>query len=366
MNERTVSSDTLIGQATTDKRFAPKFGAVPESAAQPPPQAPATTLPRPEQIPPPADRDPLWFSPLFVLAPARSNSTVAATMIGMHPELYGFPELALFRRDTVAQLMVDPPGWRGAPAKLRVSGMLRSIAQLHDGEQTDRTVADALVWLQGRRTWRVEMVLDHLLGCVAPRIGVEKSPETSSRDNYLARATAAYPRARFLHLTRHPLSTVESMHRSWHQLGYWEIEPETFHNFCLGVWFFQHQRIHRLLEALPPDRGMQVRSEDMLNTPQDVLPRICKWLGVDVGQEAIDAMCHPERSTHAGLGPSGAVGGGDSGFLRDPVMHTTPLPDSLDLPPEWLVDPWLLVAAMDLAHQLGYGPEPDRGTTLKV
>jgi len=275
-------------------------------------------------------------------------------MIGMHPELYGFPELALFRRDTLAQLMADPPGWRGARAELRMSGLLRSVAQAHHGEQTDQTVADAQVWLDARRSWRVEMILDDLLGRVAPRIGVEKSPETSSRDNYLARATAAYPRARFLHLTRHPLTTVESMHKSWHKLGYWEIQPETFHNFCLGVWYFQHQRIHRLLQRLPPDRGMQVRSEDMLNAPRDVLPRICKWLGVDAGDAAIDEMCHPELAYHARLGPAGAVGGGDSGFLRDPVMHSTRLPDSLDIPSEWLVDPWLLVATIDLAHRLGY------------
>ena len=47
-------------------------------------------------------------------------------------------------------------------------------------------------------------------------------------------------------------------------------------------------------------------------------------------------MCHPERSAHAHLGPADAAGGRDTGFLRNPVMRTTRLPDSLDIPSEWM------------------------------
>jgi len=72
-------------------------------------------------------------------------------------------------------------------------------------------------------------------------------------------------------------------------------------------------------------------------------------------------MCHPERSAHAHLGPADAAGGRDTGFLRNPVMRTTRLPDSLDIPSEWLVDPWLLVAAIDQVHQLGYGTDAEVG-----
>jgi hypothetical protein len=275
-------------------------------------------------------------------------------MLGMHPELWGFPELALFRRETVAELIEDRPGWRGPPAEMRLAGLLRALAQLDAGEQTASTIAAAREWLKARREWRAELVFDHLLRAAAPRVGVEKSPETTSHDIYLARVLKAYPRARFLHLTRHPVSSITSMHRHWSALGYWEIRPETFHQFCTGVWYRQHARIDRLLASLPPDRGFRARSEDVLGDPRGTLPGICRWLGVAAGPEAIEEMCHPERGPHASVGPAAAPGGGDSGFLQDPTLRPASAPGSLDLPDGWLVDPWQWLATIELAARFGY------------
>jgi hypothetical protein len=197
-------------------------------------------------------------------------------------------------------------------------------------------------------------VLDHLLAGAAPRIGVEKSPETSSREAFLDRLLAAYPRARFLHLTRHPVASATSMHTAWSTKGYWDIAPELFHQFCLGLWHFQHQRIADLVDALPPDRGLRVRGEDLINAPHDVLPRICRWLGVDGAPDAIDAMAHPERWPYAHVGPRGAAGGADAAFLRSPALHPVTLPDTLAPPADWVLDPWLSLRVAGLAQRLGY------------
>ncbi len=229
--------------------------------------------------------------------------------------------------------MTDPPDWRGAPAHRRMAGLLRAIAELHDGEQTDASIAAAGAWLQDRREWRSADVYDHLLDACAPRIGVEKSPEHASGDAPLARVEAAYPRARYIHLTRHPVPAVQSMHREWHTLGYWTIEPELFHHFCLGVWYFQHARIDRFVAQRDAERVLRVRSEDLVNSPAPQLRRICTWLRVDDSDDAIDAMCHPERSPYARLGPSQALGGGDSGYLRDPVLRPTRCPTRSTSPP---------------------------------
>jgi hypothetical protein len=316
--------------------------------------APRVPAPQPTAVAAPAARDPLWHAPLFVLAPARSHSSIATAMLGQHPQLCAFPELLLFRSETVAGLLRDPPGWRGVPALTRISGLCRALAQHHDGEQTEATVATAADWLRARRGWSTADVLDHLLDAAAPRIGVEKSPENASRDDYLTRLNAAYPRARYIHLTRHPVPSVRSMHHHWSGLDYWTLAPDLFHHFCLGVWTFQHRRIHTFVSALPADRRLTVRSEDLLNDPQTQLPRICAWLGIDAGAEAIEAMSHPERSPYARIGPPDALGGGDSGFLREPALRATQLPASLDVPADWQVDPWSLLSAMELAQRLGY------------
>jgi hypothetical protein len=296
----------------------------------------------------------MWFSPVFVLAPARSNSSVVAAMLGQHPDLCVFPELALFRKDTLGALLTDPPGWKGPPTRLRLAGLFRALAEHHDGRQTPETVEAASRWVEARRTWTVGDVLDYLLRLAAPRTGLEKSPENSSREEYLARLDATYPRARYVHLTRHPVPSVASMHSVWIDKGYWRVKPELFHHFCLGVWNFQHARIHAFVQTLPPDRALQVRSEDILNTPAETLPRVCSWLGIDGGAEAIDAMTHPESSPYARIGPQGAAGGWDNGFMRDPVLRKTELPKRFDLPVEWNVDPWLTVASFELAARLGY------------
>lgn len=300
------------------------------------------------------ERDPMRYSPVFVLCPARSNSSVVTAMLGEHPELCVFPELALFRKETVGELLGDPPGWTGPAARLRMAGVLRALAEHHDGAQNAETVAAAERWVEARSSWGVADLLDHLLEGAAPRTGIEKSPESSSREEYLARMTAAYPRARYLHLTRHPVPTVASMHRVWHDRGYWKVDPTVFHHFCLGVWFHQHRRIDELIRRLPQGRGLQVRSEDVLNDPEATLPRVCDWLGVDSGAAAVEVMIRPERSPYASEGPQGAVGGWDHGFLREPGLRRAELPSSLDLPPGWVVEPWLMLSSRALASHLGY------------
>ncbi len=320
------------------------------SESEPPTIAPAPAA----AVAAPPQRDPLWFSPVFVLAPARSNSSVVTAMLGEHPELCGFPELALFRKDTVDELLTDPPGWKGPATGLRLAGCFRALAEHHDGDQTPETVEAAAQWVEARRSWTVADLLDHLLGLATPRIGLEKSPENSSREEYLVRLSAAYPRARFLHLTRHPVPSVASMHRAWSDKGYWRVPPELFHHFCLGVWYYQHARIHRFIASLPPDRGLRVRSEDVLNDPAPALRRICRWIGIESGPEVLEAMRHPERSPYARTGPKGALGGWDAGFMRDPVLRTAEVPTSFDSPAEWILEPWLQLASFELASRFGY------------
>ena len=313
-----------------------------------------TTSDPPQRVPQP-HRDPSWHRPVFVLAPARSNSSVVSAMIGMHPELYGFPELALFRSEKVAQLLTNPAAFRGLPPRARNAGLVRALAELNEGDQEEESVRRSTAWLQDRRDWQTTAVFDHLLDLVAPLVGVEKSPEDSNREDYLERVDRGYPRARYLHVTRHPVPTVESMYAAWSSVGFWDVPDELFRLHLLGTWLFHHARLKRFTEGLPPDRWMRVRSEDVLNRPREVLPQICQWLGIDSGPAAVEAMLHPEKSVYARLGPSNARGGNDPGFLKSPEPHETRLPDTIDIPADWVVDPWVHVAVIEFAAMIGYG-----------
>jgi hypothetical protein len=309
---------------------------------------------RPAPDVPLPDRDPEAFSPLFVLAPARSHSSVVTTAIGQHPQLYAFPELNLFRSPVVRPMLFDPPDWKGIPSIARLGGLLRSVALLDFGEQSPEAVLEAYHWLRCRRGWTGAHVYDHLLTGASPLVGVEKTPENSGREDNLVRLAAAYPRARFLHLTRHPLPAMRSMHEAWSQLPWWNVPPELFHQFCMGAWLFHHERILRFTGALPPGQTRRVRAEDLLNHPRREMRRLCLWLGIDASPAAVASMCHPERSPFARPGPQDAPYGNDPKFVKSPRMRKAEIPPSLDVPAEWTVDPWLLAATIEMAHRLGY------------
>ena len=127
----------------------------------------------------------------------------------------------------------------------------------------------------------------------------------------------------------------------------------------MGAWLFHHERLVRFAEELPPERYRCIRAEDVLNHPRREMRSICEWLGIDAGPASITAMCHPERSPFARLGPDDAKYGNDPKFVRAPKMRPAPIPPTLDVPTDWLVDPWLLVATMGMAYRFGYPDHPE-------
>ena len=298
--------------------------------------------------------------PLFVLAPARSCSSVVVCMLGQHPQLYGFPELRLFRTSHVDGLLVDPPAGRGIPARERGSGLVRALAQLHDGEQTPGTLDRAWQWLEDRQDWTVVAVLDQLLALVDPLVGVEKSPETSLSDDALNRAEAAYPQARYLHLVRHPWSTVASMTSAWGPLGYWNVEPSRAADYCGRLWLEQHRRIDGLACRVGPERYLRVRAEDVVNEPLAVLPSVCRWLGITDDADDLACMTSPEESAYANPGPPQWTGGFDPAFLRQPKLHTVVVPAGLQAPPSWLVGASTQAEVAALATDFGYAGNDER------
>jgi hypothetical protein len=312
--------------------------------------------------------------PLIILCPARSFSSVVCSMLGQHPQLYGFPELRLFTADTLGALLRH---WQekkglldelcgqlfGAAAVECSTGLLRALAELHFGGQTTEAVGEALSWLRARQDWSTRQVFDFLLEAIRPRLGVEKTPETAMSPACMARARALYPDARFLHLTRHPVTAQRSLQTHWGR-GMQRRRPNAnasdLARFCARGWCRTHQAILDFTASLPPEQTLRVRGEDLLNEPDTHLPRVAAWLGLRTDPEAIEAMKHPERSPYARLGPTSAWLGYDPGFLHDPRLRPCELPAGLEHPREWDLDFSLLQTTVELARSLGYGEDSGR------
>src|SRR6266850_6482926 len=116
----------------------------------------------PIKLPVPS-RYPNGFAPIFVLAPARSYSSVITMMLGQHPDLMGFPELKLFSYPTIGDMEASLPRfWIERGVTHRSPGLIRALAEFMFGNQTLGSLALARVWLQERSSWSGADVLDSL------------------------------------------------------------------------------------------------------------------------------------------------------------------------------------------------------------
>jgi hypothetical protein len=277
-------------------------------------------------------------------------------MVGQHPELAGLPELKLFATRTVGELEASLSlYWIERGVTHRSPGLVRALAQLEFGGQSPEAMASAKLWLHARRHWCGSQVLDVLLARLAPRIAVEKSPDHVLNAAALRRIKRAYPKARYLHLTRHPVTSQASMVKHWKRT----LPPDSLNNEPMNgiaAWLDAHTRILGFTARLPADQVLRMRAEDVLNDPAVHLRRIARWLGVDDDNAAIEAMRHPEASPFArqNRGASGIHGGHDPDFLHDPVPRCVALPLRIEQPPGWQGEAPLWQATVALAHLFGY------------
>ena len=285
-------------------------------------------------------------NPLFILSPPRSYSSLVCAMIGQHPEMYAFPELNLFLTDTLGELL-DQPASAGY-----AQGLMRAVEELVLGGATSDGQAHAKEWVAARREMKSSDMLLLLLDRIRPLAGIDKSPRTALSIGSLSRAVRAFPRARFLHLTRHPVSSIASLlavHRTKsRQTG----DDKAVYSFYAQLWITAHRSILAITRELDPEATIQVKAEDIGMGVDCWLARIARWLGIGRDAPCIEAMKHPERSPYATARPHGSAGENDAGFLADPRFRPIPEPPQLDL--LWPLDIALRKDVVNLAKALGY------------
>jgi hypothetical protein len=255
-------------------------------------------------------------------------------MIGNHPEMASVAEINLFIADTYAELERI---YRVRPRFQH--GLLRTVAELGLGGQSEEDIEAAKTWLDEYKELSTIDIMHDIMSWVEPRSIVDKSPVYVYSPGALDRIKAAFPDARFLHLSRHPRATCESIHKTRQvaamatagkQLGSdSDMTPET-------MWLKPHLRIMEVLEDVPQEQKMFLRGELLLSEPRLYLEQIAEWLGISTSPEAIDAMMRPEESPFAKLGPSNARLGNDPAFMESPKLrHYEEQPSDLESPMSW-------------------------------
>jgi len=287
------------------------------------------------------------LDPLFILAPPRSFTSVICGMIGQHPEMYGLPEVNLFAADDyegLGRLYRMRPGFR--------HGLLRAIAELGLGGQTDENIGVARKWLEEHHKVKSSYIYNDLVEWASPRRLVDKSPIYVYSSESLQRIKDAFPEAYFIHLTRHPRATCDSIHKLRGVVNEGldkmrvgkkarEIIKSRYDRIAQvedpdSMWLKPHVRIMEFLEGIPANQQIRVKGEDFMTDPGRFLSQIAEWLGVSITKDAIEAMKHPEQSPFACYGPSSAKFGNDPSYLEGPELREyKPRDCSLEGALEW-------------------------------
>lgn len=254
-------------------------------------------------------------APLFILAAPFSGTSSLAAMLGCHPRLYALPELNLFMADRVGELLEIFRIGQGRHA----DGLLRAVALLEFGEQTDAGVAQAQEWLRTQSALGTGELLLHLARRAAPRVLVVPDSESPLRPMDLRRLRTQLPQARTLHLLRHPY-TQGLLHEHWLR-GRLFVPPD-FKDHArkppqpdpqIG-WLRCNANLAALLAG--DATALRLRSEDFVTDADAALARVAGWLGVETDASALAAMQRPEDWSFAGHGPSAAPYGLEAEVLE--------------------------------------------------
>lgn len=298
-------------------------------------------------------------APLFVLSAPYSGAERLAEMLAAHSRLYALPSLDLFMADRIGELLDIRQLGEGAV----IDGLLRALAQLQSGVQTDDTVNAAHDWLRQRAAEPVIVALDALAALAAPRRLVIPDAESPLRPNDLRRLREQVPDAMCLHVLRHPWSQgVIALDR----LGDRLFVPADYkdHSFVPPVldpqiaWLRAHcNLVDHLVAALPAHRVKACRWEDLVAQPAATLAGIADWLGE--GANALSGSVLADRCwDYAGYGPAAAPYGLDHETV-EPIAEATLdaafAAPALDASLPWRPDGMGFAAPVRaLARQFGY------------
>lgn len=293
-------------------------------------------------------------------------------MLGQHPQMYGLPELHLFSAETMAD-------WLDLCSRQTYDmdhGLMRTVAEVCFGGQTDYTITRARGWLSRRAHFTTGYLLDVLAEILSPLILVEKSPSIVYRFAFLQRALTMFPHARFLHLASHPRTYGESVMEAVGGLEKFQTFSESHWLRHLasypytaageipsasildpqGGWYALNMNIVEFLKSVSEDQKITVRGEDLLTESGEGLRLLAAWLGLRTDFEAVEAMKHPERSPYACYGPSSAPFGSDIFVLQGPLLRSEWVEQwSLEGPLTWREDGREFSPEVkQLARQFGY------------
>lgn len=277
---------------------------------------------------------------LFILSPPRSGSTLLRVMLAGHSRLFAPQELYLGCFASMASYD------RHLGGTVLNMGLIATIAEV-----LSRTGAWNLY-----SQWRQEAVptaeiYSFLGGRIGERTLVDKSPLFFPSQAVIRRLALLFPRARFIHLVRHPVACISSYVRErFHGIFAQTrgIDPYDCAEWC---WTRVQEGILELEGELAPGRMQRLYFEDLATNPEQALRRLCPSLGLSF-EPALLTPYAGHRMVAGGFQV------GDPNFVRHKKIHM----EKADAWRHERLPHELRPQTLAMAERLGYDPSAMRAS----
>jgi hypothetical protein len=207
---------------------------------------------------------------VFVLGCPRSGTTIFRCMLMGHPEIYAGPELNMMQFDSLLQrerqLIDIGTSWM-------VMGFSQTIQDLTGWSERE---AFHYVSTLTKRDLPIEDVYRIIHGYSRRPIVVDKSPSLTQSVGTMEKIEKVFTNPRYLYITRHPYSVIESMMRI--QVS----PPEPKHTLPKAEeeWVRTNTNVRTLLSSVPRERWHQLSYEDLVRSPEATLKSVTSFLGL--------------------------------------------------------------------------------------
>jgi acyl carrier protein len=281
----------------------------------------------------------------FILSAPRSGSTLLRVILAGNPSLFAPPELYLLSYLTMAQREA------ALSNKLNehlLTGTIRAIMRLRScGAQEAEEFLRSCEYQQ-MPTRDFYALLQELL---RERLLVDKTPVYPMHPEILRRAEEDFDSPLYVHLVRHPCGMIRSFEDARIEQLIPFMRESNFSRRQLAelTWLVANENVANFFAALPPERCLLVRYEDLVREPESPVRRICDFLGVPFIREMLAPYKDQNMRMTDGLSRA-AEFGGDLKFH----LHHRIEPEAADRWRKYESESSLSQMSRNLAASFGY------------
>ncbi|MGB7925177.1 MAG: amino acid adenylation domain-containing protein, partial [Pyrinomonadaceae bacterium] len=211
---------------------------------------------------------------IFILSAPRCGSTLLRVMMAGNPRLFAPPELDLLDYNTLSERKEASSGRDTSWSE----GTIRALMELKgcDADEAKEIMADCE--RQNMTTQQFYRLMQDLIG---DRLLVDKTPTYALKPDILKRMETDFDGALYIHLMRHPYGMIRSFDEARveqllldHEVSLPAVQVAEL------AWLISNQNIREFFKDVPQNRQHEVRFEDLVSSPREMMEKLCAFLGI--------------------------------------------------------------------------------------